>query len=582
MFANFKTKFVPAILVLALVPILAVACGGDSPPVAEPPAPLPTVNVSVSQSRITEGDFVELQVKLSIAPTEALTINFSDDIATATATIADYRARLSLIIPAGSTSGTLDVFSIDDEAVEENETIIIEVAQSPNYQIGNNSRVNITIEDNDEPEPPVTQPMSESLNAASIYELVSPAIAFIETPYASGSGFLIDGNYILTAWHVISLSLGDNRVTFINGEEYNDVPIVATDPYRDLAVLGPINTDIEPLDDFANSNVTVGSTAFLLGYPAENEQNPQPAITQGNISRTREWNGGDLTILQVDITIQGGQSGGVLVNEFGDVLGISNYGIGDTIALVNEINDIMPVISDLKAGRNPNNLGEREYLEVPPIRRNYSNVRLQNFYDEQGFLIPVEAGDTLDIDVNSGDLINVEVYDSTGFLLSTPTDGGISSYSETFDIFVDDVIVVAVDSRTYDSITFNFRSSQEAIIYNRDSDDNRRIDEGDSIFGSIDYPGEIDWFLIDLRVGQSITVCADSFVTDIELLIDTTTGLIENAFQFNFDDGGGFDDLNPLLEYVAPASDEYLILIEAFQGGIGGYEVAIGDRCNDF
>ncbi len=50
----------------------------------------------------------------------------------------------------------------------------------------------------------------------------------------------------------------------------------------------------------------IASELFLVGYPAEFEQNPQPTISRGVLSRVRSWDALDITYLQTDAAIAGG------------------------------------------------------------------------------------------------------------------------------------------------------------------------------------------------------------------------------------------------------------------------------------
>jgi S1-C subfamily serine protease len=93
---------------------------------------------------------------------------------------------------------------------------------------------------------PSPTPTPAPLSAAEIMARVSPAIAFVETPLSSGSGVLVAGRYLVTNAHVL-WPYEAARVVFPGGTELEDVPLVGNDLMADLAVLGPIETEIEPL-----------------------------------------------------------------------------------------------------------------------------------------------------------------------------------------------------------------------------------------------------------------------------------------------------------------------------------------------
>jgi len=74
----------------------------------------------------------------------------------------------------------------------------------------------------------------------------------------------------------------------------------------DLAVIGPIETDISPTTLVDGEDLVIGSEVFLIGYPGEVEELPQPAISRGLISRKREWEAIGMTYFQTDAAIAGG------------------------------------------------------------------------------------------------------------------------------------------------------------------------------------------------------------------------------------------------------------------------------------
>ena len=165
------------------------------------------------------------------------------------------------------------------------------------------------------PTPETTKPRlpavapGASLSAAEIFQRVSPGVAFITTPTKGGSGFLIEGNYVATNAHVV-WPYEEVSIVFPNGSTHPNTPVRDWDLMSDLAVLGPIETDIEPLDPVDGDGLPVGSQVYLIGYPAEVEAMPQPTITSGILSRLRHWEPAGITYFQTDAATTSGQSGG--------------------------------------------------------------------------------------------------------------------------------------------------------------------------------------------------------------------------------------------------------------------------------
>ena len=165
------------------------------------------------------------------------------------------------------------------------------------------------------------------LSASEVYELVAPSIAFVETETGMGSGILVEGGYVVTNYHVVWPHDGV-WVVFPDGSEAH-VRVVGWDPFADLAVLGPVSVSAQPLILGDREVMTPGSSVFLVGYPVETDMFPQVSITEGIVSRFREWDLAGLTLFQTDAAIAGGQSGGALVNTGGDVIGISTWGFSE-------------------------------------------------------------------------------------------------------------------------------------------------------------------------------------------------------------------------------------------------------------
>lgn len=199
------------------------------------------------------------------------------------------------------------------------------------------------------PSPSVT-PTPGPLTPAEVFSRVSPSVAFVETAIGTGSASLVAGGYLVTNYHVLwPYDLA--RVVFPDGTEFIDVPLVAWDPLIDIAVLGPIETDISPVELSKSASIPVGSDVYLIGYPGEAESFPQPSLSRGLVSRLRSWEGAGITYIQTDATIAGGQSGGVLVSSDGEVVGVSGFVFteGD-FALVASSADVAPIVSELIAG----------------------------------------------------------------------------------------------------------------------------------------------------------------------------------------------------------------------------------------
>jgi len=314
-----------------------------------------------------------------------------------------------------------------------------------------------------------------------------------------------------------------------------------------------------------------------------------PAITQGIISRPREWAGGDLTLLQVDATIRGGQSGGVLVSDLGQVVGISNRGnfAGNT-GLINEISDLAEFIEDLERGRNPDGIGNRILLSELGGSTSYSDLQLANFRDKRAFIIRPNAGDTVSLSATSDDttLLMEVVEVNSGFEVFASASPYTNNTSTSFTLTRSGNFIVTITSRLNGERSFDFSSSHIATPVQIDADDGRRLSVGSSRIGNLDFHTDLDYFLLDLNAGQRVAICADSFLLDAFISVYTEQEPVD-SFASNDDDGGGYFDLNPEITYTAATTGTYIVAVSipSISGGasnVGGYEIAVGSRCDDF
>lgn len=176
-----------------------------------------------------------------------------------------------------------------------------------------------------------------------------------------GSGAIIspDG-YVITNDHVAGNAV-EATVTMTNGDHY-EAKIIGTDPTSDICLL-KIDAEDLPYIKLGNSdNILVGEWVIALGNPfGLFDVNDQPTVTVGVIS-ARGMNLGGLNnryymnMLQTDAAINSGNSGGPLVNAFGELIGMNtliytantgtsgNVGVGFALP----VNKIKKVIGELK------------------------------------------------------------------------------------------------------------------------------------------------------------------------------------------------------------------------------------------
>ena len=269
---------------------------------------------------------------------------------------------------------------------------------------------------------PVATAVPGASNSAEVFKAISSSVAFIDTPTASGSGFLFEDGYVVTNAHVV-WPQEKVRVVLPDGSEHKDVTVLAWDLLADLAVLGPLETRLPSLALADGESLPIGSEVYLIGYPGEVDKLPQPTITRGVLSRIREWEAAGLTYLQSDATIIGGQSGGVLVSAAGQVIGISGLGWpgptlmspGLSFALVASTADLAPRIARLIAGEDPSGLGKRRWQLKDGATQH--TLLLDNQRHARFFLVQEPAETEISIDLVGAGEFSAFASDSQGMML---------------------------------------------------------------------------------------------------------------------------------------------------------------------
>ena len=169
----------------------------------------------------------------------------------------------------------------------------------------------------------------------------------------SGSGIIIskDG-YIVTNNHVVE-NASEVKVMLNNSKEYS-AKIIGTDYKTDLAVIKIDETDLTYATLGDSSTLEVGELAVAIGNPLGKEF--AGSVTAGIISalnRTVTVEDKQLTLIQTDAAINAGNSGGALVNCYGEVIGINTVKISgsgiENLGFAIPINEAKPIIEELKS-----------------------------------------------------------------------------------------------------------------------------------------------------------------------------------------------------------------------------------------
>ncbi|MBR2284422.1 MAG: trypsin-like peptidase domain-containing protein [Ruminococcus sp.] len=152
-----------------------------------------------------------------------------------------------------------------------------------------------------------------------------------QTATATGTGVIItDNGYIVTNAHVIYDSeygggVADSITVLLSDESSYDAEVIGYDTDCDLAVLKINATGLTAAEFGDSDSLRLGESVIAIGNPLGFEL--MDTVTGGMISglnRNITINDKAMTLIQTDAAINSGNSGGPLINKYGQVIGINS------------------------------------------------------------------------------------------------------------------------------------------------------------------------------------------------------------------------------------------------------------------
>jgi len=177
-----------------------------------------------------------------------------------------------------------------------------------------------------------TGEVPEGLSFQEIYRRNIPSVVSITCVSsggtATGSGVIFsEDGYIVTNHHVISGAAGIS-VLLTDGREL-EASLIGKDSVTDLAVLQIQGENLTAVQFGDSESLQVGDTVVAIGDPLGIKF--RGTMTDGIISainRDVETGGRTMNLIQTNAALNSGNSGGPLINRFGQVIGINTMKIG--------------------------------------------------------------------------------------------------------------------------------------------------------------------------------------------------------------------------------------------------------------
>ena len=252
------------------------------------------------------------------------------------------------------------------------------------------------------------------MSLQEIYETNIPAVVSISAATGSGSstgtGVVLSANgYLVTNYHVIRQALAIN-VTLTDERELR-ATLVGEDPVSDLAVLRVDAEDLTPAQFGDSDGVRVGDSVVAIGDPLGVEL--RGTMTDGivsAISRDVQVDGRVMNLIQTNAALNSGNSGGPLINRFGQVIGINTMKIG-TLADSSGVEGLGFAIPSATVKEIVNQLLSQGYVSGRPwlgIEVESYSTFYQRFYrvPKGVYVTDVQAGSPAEAaDLRIGDII---------------------------------------------------------------------------------------------------------------------------------------------------------------------------------
>ncbi len=171
----------------------------------------------------------------------------------------------------------------------------------------------------------------KSCDESKTIQATKDSVVRITTDQGDGTGFIIKPDFILTNYHVVK-DIDSPRIIFsdktqIIGKVYN------WDEKTDLAVIKVSKDNLKPLSFGDSDKLSQGQAIIGVGFPLGRELPGEATVTKGSYSARRNVDETGVEYIQIDASLNPGNSGSPIVTTCGDVVGILAASISGTEGL---------------------------------------------------------------------------------------------------------------------------------------------------------------------------------------------------------------------------------------------------------
>ena len=376
-----------------------------------------------------------------------------------------------------------------------------------------------------------------------------------------GSGFVVEGGYVVTAAHVTRPHTAVD-IVFDDGSEHTDVPVVSYDYLADIVFLGPISTSL-PHVDFANvETMSEGDPVFVVGYPTT-----ELFVSTGEFKYIHNWMDADVAEVISTAESRGGTSGGPMTNGMGEVIGVNLWSYDDGDSGGTSSNNVLNRLERIVRGEEASPAGSRF---LPTDKGSYEHeFVLYGRSDTEIFFFRDLAETPISIEFDAAQDVEYGLFDEDGSAdfrsAFRSTRSGMHNsccYNGTWFVVV---------RQRFDLEREVVVKSSVPLVQYHDPDDGRQLRVGDTVFGVFDTAGDVDRYTIDLARGQRVGI---RFEYDYGALM-----------TIDYPDAPPYETV-PVegrvgeIEYRAPLDAEYTAAIQP-SGEMGGYTLTVFDTASN-
>ena len=216
-----------------------------------------------------------------------------------------------------------------------------------------------------------------------LFLLLSSSLIFSEERYGNGSGFFItDNGYFVTNYHVIEnakkILIVDQFGYFLNSR------VIKFDKLHDIAIL-KVDGSFKSIPITTSSKVLRGAKIVAVGYPNTSIQGVQPKVTDGLVNSLAGIKD-DPRYFQISAPIQGGNSGGPLLDMSANVIGLVSAKL-DSSFVIKTTGDIP---------QNVNYAVKSDYIldliySIPDVKSNLKPIKKNQATDVANVFQQVES-----------------------------------------------------------------------------------------------------------------------------------------------------------------------------------------------